>query len=112
MDDFPILFKLAEGYKLWHGYFTRLPKTVRYSLGAKIENYFSECLELSLAAGYSKREKKILIVRRLNLKFDYLKFFLKLLWELKALDNNKYAAISDNLSTVGKMLGGWLKSLA
>jgi len=68
-------------------------------------------LELSLAAGYAKREEKILIVRRLNLKFDYLKFFLKLLWELKALDNNKYAAISTDLSTIGKMIGGWLKTL-
>ena len=111
INDFPILYQLTESYKLWHSFFTRLPKTERYLLGAKIENCFCECLELSLAAGYAKREEKILIVRRLNLKFDYLKFFLKLLWELKALDNNKYAAISTDLSTIGKMIGGWLKTL-
>jgi len=81
-------------------------------LGAKIENIFIDCLELSLEAGYAKREDKTNSVKKLNTKFDQLKFFLQLLWELKALDNNKYAAISANLSTIGKMLGGWLKSLA
>ena len=109
--NLPVLQKTAEAYKLWHSFFAKLPKPARYSLGVKIENCFCECLELSLNAGYAKREEKIFIVKRLNLKFDCLKFFLKLLWELKALDNNKYAAISANLSAIGKMLGGWLKSL-
>jgi len=64
-----------------------------------------------LSAGYAKREEKIILVKKLNLKFDQLKFFLKLLWELKSLDNNKYAIISANLSAIGKMIGGWLKTL-
>jgi hypothetical protein len=88
-----------------------LPKHARHTLGTKIENIFIDCLELSLEAGYAKREDKMFIVKKLNLKFDYLKFFLKILWELKALDNNKYATISTNLSTIGKMIGGWLKTL-
>lgn len=42
---------------------------------------------------------------------DLLKFFLQIAWELKALDNKKYLALSAPLIEVGKMLGGWRKQL-
>lgn len=60
-------------------------------------------------AGYSSRENKPEVVQKLSAKFDTLKFFLKLLWELKEIDNNKISAISAPLTEIGKMIGGWLK---
>lgn len=30
-----------------------------------------------------------------------------ILWETKSLDNKKYIALSEKLSKIGKMLGGW-----
>jgi hypothetical protein len=42
---------------------------------------------------------------------DALKYFLKIAWELKSLDNKKYLAISNALNEVGRMLGGWKKQL-
>jgi hypothetical protein len=40
-----------------------------------------------------------------------LKFFLQVAWEIKALDNKKYIRLSEKLDEIGKMLGGWLKSI-
>jgi len=40
-----------------------------------------------------------------------LKFFLQIAWEIKALENKKYIALSEKLNEVGKMLGGWRKGL-
>ena len=34
------------------------------------------------------------------------------LWETKSLDNKKYIALSDQIDTIGKMLGGWNGQLA
>ncbi|MEK7508734.1 MAG: four helix bundle protein, partial [Patescibacteria group bacterium] len=107
-DNFPILTKLSEGYKLWHKYFNNLPRHTKFTLGAKIDNLFTGCLELALLAGYAGRDKKPEIIRQLNAKFDALKFFLKLLWEIKGINDQKYISLSGPLAQTGKMLGGWL----
>lgn len=44
-------------------------------------------------------------------KVDLVKLLLQLCWEIKALDNNKYGHLSEKLSEIGKMLGGWKKQL-
>lgn len=43
---------------------------------------------------------------------DLLKFFLQVAWEIGALDNKKYAMISEPLGEAGRMLGGWLKKMS
>ncbi len=111
-DNFPILTTLGEGYKLWHKYFNNLPRHTKFTLGTKIDNLFTGCLELALLAGYAGRDKKPEIIRQLNAKFDALKFFLKLLWEIKGLNDQKYISLFQPLAETGKMLGGWLKQLS
>ncbi len=44
-------------------------------------------------------------------KLDALKFLLRVSWEIKALDNQKYAILSERLFEIGKMLGGWKRGL-
>jgi len=86
-----------------------LPRLTRFSLGSKIDSYFVDCLELALLAGYASRQEKSGYIRKLSAKLDCLKFFLKILWELKALDNKKYINLSTQLAEIGKMIGGWSK---
>ena len=40
-------------------------------------------------------------------KVDTLKILLMVLWETKSLDTKKYAALSEKVEEIGKMLGGW-----
>ncbi len=108
-NDLPIITKFSSAYKLWHSYLVHLPRLTRFTLGTKIDAYFIECLELSLLAGYAPRESKSAYLRKLSAKLDCLKFFLKILWELKALDQNKYISLSALLAEAGKMVGGWQK---
>ena len=107
--EIPILSKLSEAYQLWHTFFIHLPKTVKHTLGEKIDNLFTDCLELALIASYLPKDKKEDIVKQFNTKFDVLKFFIKLLWEIKAIDTNKLTALSTPLAEVGRMIGGWMK---
>ncbi|HAL49769.1 TPA: hypothetical protein DDY56_02400 [Candidatus Uhrbacteria bacterium] len=55
----PIIAKLNEAYKLWHSYLVNLPRITRYTLGEKIDNQFTDCLELALLAGYQSKNKKL-----------------------------------------------------
>jgi hypothetical protein len=45
-------------------------------------------------------------------KSDLLKFFLQLGWEQKVLDAKTYGALIVLLDEVGRMLGGWKRSLS
>lgn len=89
----------------------KLPRFTRYTLGIKVDTLFTDCLELSLIAGYAPRPEKLLIVQKLSTKLDALKFFLKLLWEIKGMDTKQYTAISLPIANIGKMVGGWLNTL-
>ena len=107
----PLLQKLTSAYKLWHSFLSHIPRLTRYSLGEKVNQLFIELIELTLAATYSGREQKAAVVERASLKLDLLKYFVQIAWELKALDNQKFGALSQPLGEAGKMLGGWSKQL-
>jgi len=40
-----------------------------------------------------------------------IKLLLQLAWEIKALDNKKYAVLAEKFAEIGKMLGGWKRQL-
>jgi hypothetical protein len=94
---------------LWHSYFENLPRPTRNTLGAKIDNLFTDCLELCSLASFTPREDKLKLIQKLSARLDILKFFLKLLWELKKIEDKKYISLSSPLAEAGKMIGGWLK---
>lgn len=108
-NELPILSKLSEAYKLWNGFFIHLEHATKYTLGEKIDCLFIDSLELILSARYAPKESKHNLLQKLSVKIDALKFFIKLLWEIKSLDNKKYAAISAPIAEMGKMVGGWMK---
>lgn len=109
--DLPILQKAIGAYKLWHNSLPHIPRLTRYSLGEKISELFIELTELIHTAGFTAKEHKLPLVEKAGVKLDTLKLFLQITWELKAIDNKRFASISALLVEVGKMLGGWKKSL-
>ena len=110
--DFPpqlpaIFEKIKSLYLLWYEYYRILPTTHRYTLGQKVDKYFTEIIESIAIATFLKPEEKIPYVRLAIRKSDVLKIFLNILWETKSLDDQKYILLSEKLTEVGRMLGGW-----
>ena len=103
--------KLISVYKIWHELLPGLPKTSRYTLGAKIDDAFLAVIEHVIKAGYSDKTTKYIVLSTASVKLDVLKFFLQMAWEIKSLDNKKYIRLSEKLNEVGKMLGGWIKAV-
>lgn len=111
ITETPIVHKMRELYKLFYGYLALFPKKDKYGLGSKCEQYIIASLELLLAAGSASKEEKMSFLRQTNVKFDALKIFLRLAHELRLLDNKKYLALQTHIQEVGRMLGGWQRSL-
>ena len=88
-----------------------MPRLTRYTLGNKIDNLFTETIELTLLASFAVRDQKLSVIQKASVKFDALKFFLQLAWEMKLLEDRHYATLSALLQEVGKMLGGWTNHL-
>lgn len=84
----------------------------RLTLGQKIDEAFLSILEIIFRAcfAYDKFEKLSLVSQAIG-KNDLLKFFLQIGWEHKILNQKKYTDFILDLDEIGRMLGGWKKSL-
>ena len=87
------------------------PKKDRYSLGQKIDTLTLTIFEQVIAAGMASRDKKLVILERAIVSLDLLKILLRLAKDIQALDNKKYLQLEQALQEIGRMLGGWRKSL-
>jgi len=103
--------KLVSVYKLWHEFLPHFTKDSRYTIGAKIDSLFLETIEYIIRASYSDKLEKLIALKNASFKLDLLKLFLQVSWEIKSLDNKKYISLSEKLDEIGRMLGGWLKSI-
>lgn len=109
--DIPIFAKLYEFYKILSQYLITFPKTKRYTLGQKIDQISLDIIEFITTAGYLSKEQKLPVLNKVSIKLDLLKMLLRLSWETKCLDNNKYQQLTSPLMEIGKMLGGWIKTV-
>lgn len=80
-------------------------------MGDKTDSLFLQILELLFTATYQTREEKPHMLQLAIKKLDVLKFFLRISWELRVLDTEKYINLSESLQEIGKMLGGWKRGL-
>jgi hypothetical protein len=108
----PILKKTIELYKTYYVYAQLFPKKDKYTLGATCERYLLTVIELLIEATYSSKENKRTRLLLANSKFEALKIFIRLLKELDILDQKKYLVLQSMLQDIGKMFGGWMKSLS
>lgn len=106
-----MLQKVVEVYKIWHAHYSNFPRLSKFSLGAKIDSLFTDVIELIFLAGYAGTDQKYTFVVRAATKLDLLKFFMQAAWEVKCLDQRKYAALAVLLNDIGKDIGGWQKYL-
>ncbi len=107
----PVLERLKSAYLLWYGYYQKLPRVHRYTLGERIDFLFIELIEALACASFSVKYEKAPFLRIATRKLDALKILLLVLWETKSLDTNKYSTLSLPLEEVGRMLGGWLRGV-
>jgi hypothetical protein len=50
-----------------------------------------------------------MILNKTDIKLKLLKFFWRIAFETKTIDQKKYISVEESLDEIGKILGGWIK---
>ena len=96
---------------LWMSIVCHIPKHARFTIGARIENTLLDLMETAYQAYYIKGDKKSEKIDVCIYLQDILKFLLDVLWDGRLISNDQYEQLSKKFSEIGRMLGGWQKSL-
>lgn len=88
-----------------------MPKKDKYTLGEKTQKTTLDLMELLIKASYVEKTNKTSALDQAAIKLDLLKTLVRLAQDLKAMPSNKYLLLEEKLQEVGRMLGGWIKSL-
>jgi len=110
-NDVPVLNKSYELYKLFHEYRKVVPKQDRFTIYERSENVILGTIELLLEASYGDKERKMIILEKASVKLNVLRFLVRLMKETKTFDLKKYTAIEMIIDEIGRMVGGWIRSL-
>ena len=111
MEELPIINRTYEVYKSLVDINDHLEKRWRYSLGVSLENNVLSLLqELIMAKNAPKPLKSSYLIKAGgHLEVAVLK--LRLFLELKIANETKIFQTQSKLAEIGRMLGGWLKSV-
>jgi len=87
----------------------RFPRLHRFLLGDRIEVKLLEILDDLIEAYYTKSKEGLL--RAANLRCEQLRVLIRLCRDLGIIGMDKYTTASEKLDEIGRMIGGWKKSL-
>lgn len=108
--DIPIFKKSYDLYKEFYGLRLSVPKQDRYTLWQKCENLLIEVLEGILFASQQSKVDKLSTLEKTSVKLNFLRICVRLMKDIRAIDEKKYILIEASLDEIGRMLGGWIKS--
>jgi len=89
----------------------KFPRSQKFVLGDRIQNQLSELLEIYIEAYYLSKHQKIPLLKQANIKLEILRHYFRLAYDLGLYKSTIYQSFAEKLHEIGKMTGGWLKSL-
>jgi len=90
----------------------KFPRLHRYSLGQHIASNCCEILADLIRAKYMPGgERKLQLLRQINVELEVLRFRLRLAHDLGALPHGAHRTSLERVMNCGKQLGGWIKLL-
>lgn len=107
--DTPIFQKSYDLYKQLHEYRRLVPKQDRYVLFEKAENSLLSVISNIFRASTEPKEVKLILLQRASTDLNLFRVFIRLLKDIKAIDNKKYIALQTEVDEIGRMLGGWIR---
>ncbi|MCR4278081.1 MAG: four helix bundle protein [Candidatus Berkelbacteria bacterium] len=87
------------------------PKVDKHTLGQQLQTKTLQLIETIFLASRQTVDTKKGTLLESNSQLDLLKLLVRMSADIKALNQKKYMLLQRMLQEVGKMLGGWLRSL-
>lgn len=108
--DIPIIQKTYDLYRALHELEKTIPKSERFTVWQRSQTVCLDILQGLISIGYQAPEKRADGLLRIAPSVDMLRVFLRLSFDVKAINHKKYIALQEGLDEIGRMLGGWIKS--
>ncbi len=109
--DIPIFSKTYDLYKALHALRNTVPKIDRHALWQRIEQTTLHVIEHLLLAGQRSKEAKHTPLEQASVHLNLLRILIRLAKDTKSIDLKQYARIQQHIDEIGRMLGGWIKSI-
>jgi len=110
-NEIPLLQKIYDFYRELYLATEKMPKKDKYTLGEKMSKTSLDIMELLIIASSASKEEKMSILARADAKLELLKMLVRLAEEIKSISTKKYLNLQEKLQEIGRMLGGWIRSL-
>jgi len=111
MDSFPILIRAYEVYKQIIEVNAHLDKRWRYSLGQGLDTSVLQLLSELIMAKNAPKAFKTAYLLKATSHTEIATLKLRLCLELALVNETKIFQAQAKLGEIGRMLGGWIKSL-
>ena len=96
---------------MFNDYRKSFPRFEKYTLGEKIQDLITKLLITILKSAYISRDEKLLLLKEADNQLFIIKTLIRLIQEIKLIDFKKYIHLEEKLQEIGRMLGGWIKSI-
>lgn len=110
-DELPIILKSYQLYRPIDSINEKLSKRRRYSLGSSTEQSLLTLLRFLVQAKHAPKSHKSLYLIKAQAELELLRFKLRLYLELGLANETRIMTVQSDIAEIGRMLGGWLKSL-
>ena len=87
----------------------KFPKREKFALSTQIKNVILDLERLTIKANKSRNKKSFLY--ELDVKLEELRFLLRFSSDRRYLSRKSLAHATERITEIGKLLGGWIKSL-
>lgn len=89
----------------------KFPRQHKFLLADRIYRQLLELQELYIDAYYQSRSNKKALLLQANIQLEKLRYQFRLGFDLGLYSSTKYEAFAKHLQELGRMTGGWIKSL-
>ncbi len=112
MQQETIIEKCYDYFKTTIQMVNSFPRSQRFLIGDRMQSLNAELLEMLIEAYYLPKSQKKAILRKVNIKIEKMRYYLRLCYDLGYYSSRKYHAMLEQLNEIGRMTGGWLKSIS
>jgi hypothetical protein len=109
--DVPIIQHSYNLFRSLHDLTPAIPKLARHTLWQRCQNLCLDILQGLISTGYLPPEKRAEKLLRLSESLDLLRVLIRLSFETKIISQKAYLSLQQAIDDIGRMLGGWLKSI-
>ena len=110
--EIPLFQKIYNLYRLIDHFTPDIPKAKRYTLWQLCEQEVLKLLKDLIGTSHQMGDKRVQALLIMSQRVDLLKVFFRLCKDTKTLNEKNYLSVESLLQEIGKMVGGWLKSVS